>query len=62
MDGESGGPSYLVSSWLDTCEWMGRCNLTLIYLSIAVSRFYLALGHGESAFGLDDQTPAVPDE
>lgn len=61
MDGESGGPSYLVSSWMDTCEWIGRSNLTLIYLSIAVCRFYLALGQGESAFRLDGPGPAVPD-
>jgi hypothetical protein len=62
MDDESGGPSYLVSSWVDTCEWMGRSNLTLIYLSIAIGRFYLALGQGESAFGVDDPAPAIPDE
>lgn len=62
MDDESGGPSYLVSSWMDTCEWMGRSNLTLIYLSIAIGRFYLALSQGESAFRVDDFTPAVPDE
>jgi len=62
VDDKSGGPSYLADTWLDTCEWMGRSNLTAIYLCHAVCRFYMALALGESALRVDDPAPKVPGE
>ena len=59
--GES-GPSYLVGSWLENCEWMGRSCLTVLFLTTAISRFYLQLGQGDSDWPMDEPAPAVPDE
>jgi uncharacterized protein YodC (DUF2158 family) len=62
VDDKSGGPAYLVNSWLEVCEWMGRGNLTVIYLCTAICRFYMTMGQGDSVFRVDDLTPAVPDK
>jgi len=57
-----GGPSYLVDSWLEICDWMGRSNLAVLFLCTAICRFYLHLDQGDSDRRMDDLAPAVPDE
>ena len=60
MEDKSGGPSYLVGSWLETCDWMARSYLTVFFLSTATCRFCLQLGQGDSP--MDDPDTAVADQ
>jgi len=62
VDNRSGGPSYLLNIWMESCEWIGRSHLAVVYSHIAICRFYLALGIGERAFRLDGPAPTLPDE
>ena len=64
MDDKShgSGPSYLVDSWLEVCDWMGRSHLAVLFLGTAICRFYLHLDQDHNDRRIDDLAHAVSDE
>lgn len=56
------GPSYLVGSWLETCDWIGRSYLTVFFLCTAIGRFCLHSEQADNDGPMDEAAPAASSE